>query len=193
MRMNNKIYRNPLFVFAMEAEAGDQFNNCNKLFTGLGKINAAYELMKYLGKNTPDIVINLGTAGSNVFRKGEVVCCSKFVQRDMNVGELGFKKYETPFSDEGVILSYGLETNELQTGICGTGDSFETGHQNGIYNVVDMESYALAMVCKRQKIPFLCLKYISDGADEEAAADWNTEIKNAAQKLKQTIEKFTQI
>ena len=43
--------------------------------------------------------------------------------------------------------------------------------------------------CKEEKLPFLCLKYISDGADGNAVDDWSTEVKKAAQKLRETLIK----
>lgn len=187
MTINGTKYHNPLFVFAMKAEAGEEFENQDVLFTGLGKVNASYQLTKFLSHYQPDVVINLGTAGSKVFNKGEIICCHQFVQRDMNVTELGFEKYKTPFSKEEAILDYGLKLRYLKQGICGTGDSFETSITESIYNVVDMEAYALALVCKSESIPFLCLKYISDGADDSAANDWNNEVKNAAKKLREII------
>jgi adenosylhomocysteine nucleosidase len=54
------------------------------------------------------------------------------------------------------------------------------GHSAASYNVVDMEAYSLAMIAKKENIPFLCLKYISDGADEDAADDWTIQVHNAA-------------
>jgi adenosylhomocysteine nucleosidase len=68
----------------------------------------------------------------------------------------------------------------LKVGICGTGDSFEMGHSETIYNVVDMEAYSLALIAMKENIPFLCLKYISDGADDNAAEDWTEQVHKAA-------------
>ena len=68
----------------------------------------------------------------------------------------------------------------LPEGICGTGDNFEMGHAATAYNVVDMEAYALAMIAMKENIPFLCLKYISDGADDNAADDWVIQVHKAA-------------
>jgi adenosylhomocysteine nucleosidase len=127
--------------------------------------------MKYLSVNKPDIIINLGTAGSTAFRRGDVVCCTQFVQRDMDVSPLGIEKFKTPFSDDDVVLDYGIDIDNLPKGICGTGDSFETEHNTDLYNVLDMEAYALALIAKREQIPFLCLKYISDGANDDAVED----------------------
>ena len=185
--IQNKKYNRPLFVFAMKEEAANIFDDYSLVFTGLGKVNATYALTKAIMEQNPDIIINLGTAGSTAFNRGSVVCCPKFVQRDMDVTALGFDKFVTPFSNENTIFNYGLEMENLANGICGSGDSFETEHKNSEYNVIDMEGYALALVAKRENLPFLCLKYISDGADGGAANDWQEEIKNAAKKLYQAL------
>ncbi|KIQ14464.1 nucleosidase [Flavobacterium sp. MEB061] len=169
-----------LFSFALESEAADVFVGQNTLITGIGKVNAAYELTKVIQNKKPSLIVNLGSAGSNSFQKGDIICCTKFVQRDMDVRGLGFAQYETPLSDLPVILNYGLAMDNLQIGICGTGDSFEMGHATKIYDVVDMEAYALAMIAMKENIPFLCLKYISDGADDNAADDWVIQVHKAA-------------
>ena len=171
---------NILFSFALESEAADVFEGQNVVFTGIGKVNAAYELTKVIHQQKPALIVNLGTAGSNYFAKGEVICCTKFVQRDMDVRGLGFQLYETPLSGVPPLLEYGLEMEGLKLGICGTGDSFEMGHAETIYNVVDMEAYALALIAQKENIPFLCLKYISDGADDNAAEDWTEQVHKAA-------------
>jgi adenosylhomocysteine nucleosidase len=53
-------------------------------------------------------------------------------------------------------------------------------HNNPEYNVIDMEAFALAKVAEQEQIDFLCLKYISDGADGGAAEDWVEQVKFAA-------------
>ncbi|MCW2121036.1 nucleosidase [Flavobacterium sp. 7A] len=169
-----------LFVFALEMEAGKVFKNVNTLFTGIGKVNASYELTKAIHQQKPALIINLGSAGSNHFTKGDVVCCTQFVQRDMDVRGLGYALYETPFAGIPVVLPYGIQKEDLPEGICGTGDNFEMGHAVTNYNVVDMEAYALAMIAQKEGIPFLCLKYISDGADDNAADDWSVLVHKAA-------------
>lgn len=185
--INGKIFTNPLLVFALEAEAGKEFDNFNKVFTGIGKVNAAYQLMKAIQQFQPDIIINLGTAGSTTFNRGEVVGCTQFIQRDMEVTALGFQKFETPFENTPVILNYGEVLPHLPQGICGSGDQFETEHTNPEYNVIEMEAYALAKITLMEKLPFVCLKYISDGADGAAVNDWSIEVKKAAEKLKNAL------
>lgn len=169
-----------LFVFALSSEAADEFEHVNKVVVGIGKVNAAYELTKAIDKHRPQLIVNLGSAGSNFFRRGEVVCCTKFIQRDMDVRGLGYKLYETPFSGIDPVLQYGIQIKGLPQAICGTGDSFEMNHFVSDYNVIDMEAYALALVAMKEQVPFLCLKYISDGADGAAAEDWTVQVHNAA-------------
>ncbi|NDW08827.1 5'-methylthioadenosine/S-adenosylhomocysteine nucleosidase [Dysgonomonas sp. 520] len=181
---------NPVFVFALESEASDKFSDVNPLFIGVGKVNAAYHLTRKIKENKPSIIVNLGSAGSNHFDRGSVVCCTKFVQRDMDATMIGAKMYETPFSGVGPVLEYGLKVDGLDEGICGTGDSFEVNHNTMVYNVIDMEAYPLAYIAQQEQIPFLCLKYISDGADDSAAEDWETTVKHAAEALRKTLDNF---
>jgi adenosylhomocysteine nucleosidase len=67
--------------------------------------------------------------------------------------------------------------------VCGSGDSFATDGVMMGWNVVDMEAYALAKVCAGENVPFCCLKYISDGADENAIQTWDNALLGTAQSL----------
>lgn len=178
-----------LYVFAMEIEAADCFKDKDVLFTGVGKVNAAYHLTKRIAHDRPEMIVNLGSAGSTLYNVGQVVCCNRFLQRDMNVTCLGFQPYQTPFMDAPIILDNGITVDNLPLGICGTGDSFDiSANKTGEYNVADMEAYALALVALQEKIPFICLKYITDGADGAAPDDWNVTVNHAAHALKKAIE-----
>lgn len=173
-------FDNVLFVFALEMEAATVFTNHNTLFVGIGKVNASYQLTKAIHQKKPDLIVNLGSAGSSSFKKGDVICCTKFVQRDMDVSGLGYDRYVTPYTNIPPVLEYGLHLEKFPHGICGTGDNFEMGHTETTYNLVDMEAYALATIAMKEDIPFLCLKYISDGADDNAAEDWPVLVHKAA-------------
>ena len=177
----------PLLVFALQSEAAGEFDQYKPLIVGIGKVNAAYHLTRYLQQNRPALILNLGSAGSHTFARGEVVCCTQFIQRDMDVRGLGFRLYETPLSGEEPVLQYGLSVPGLPQGICGTGDSFEMDHKTDDYNVIDMEAYPLALIARKEGIPFLCLKYISDGADGNAAEDWQVLVHHAAVAFKKII------
>jgi adenosylhomocysteine nucleosidase len=178
----------PLFVFALESEAADVFDDVDKLVVGIGKLNAAFHLTKAIRTRRPRMVVNLGSAGSGTFPRGSLVSCERFIQRDMDVRGLGFRRYETPLSGLDPVLSYGLRLEGLDSGICGTGDSFEMAHDSTEYNVIDMEAYALAFVCYREQIPFVCVKFISDGADGGAADDWTVQVHRTALTFKRLLQ-----
>ena len=176
-----------LFVFALEAEAGEVFREMNTVFTGIGKVNAAIALTKAIAVRRPRLIVNLGSAGSQRHGKGAVVCCNRFVQRDMDVTPLGFARYETPLANTPVLLEHGAAIPGLALETCGSGDSFETNHGDAPYDVVDMEAYVLALIARSEGIPFVCLKYISDDAGSEAAGDWAVQVHLAAEAFKRVL------
>ena len=186
--------KNILITMALESECRGRFTKENIIYTGVGKVNAAYHLTKSLSNNNPKIVINLGSAGSSIFKRGEIVNCTKFVQRDMDVQPLGFPKWVTPFDENNdATLSYGMRISNLEEGICGTGDSFDVSFNEPKYNLVDMEAYALAKICQKENIKFVCLKYITDGADKDAAHDWTQSLENASSGLFREYEKLQKL
>jgi adenosylhomocysteine nucleosidase len=179
----------PLLVFAMKEESQDIFNGYDVLHAGIGKVNAAYALTTRLTQSTPTIVINMGTAGSRRHQGGAIINCTSFIQRDMDATPLGFAKWQTPFSADPVVISHGLAVDGLPQGVCGTGDSFDTSDAAGHFDVVDMEAFALALICQRRNIPFLCLKYISDGANDDAHKDFMTSLRDTAERLLGALKK----
>ena len=179
---------NPLIVFAMEQESQEAFRDYDVLHTGIGKVNAAYALTRRIRERRPELVINMGTAGSRKHGGGTIVNCTAFVQRDMDVTVLGFEKFKTPFSNDPIRIEYGSQVGGFPQGICGTGDNFDATEGAKVFDVVDMEAYALALICQREDIPFLCLKYISDGADGGANEDWNAALHHTAEKLHGALE-----
>lgn len=181
----------PLIVFALEQESQNLFTDFDVLYTGVGKVNAAYGLMQRIlhAGPRPSLVVNLGTAGSRQHKPGSIVNCTRFVQRDMDVTALGFAPYQTPFSDDPVMLEYGQVVQNLPQGVCATGDQFDTSGKAEAFDVVDMEGFALAIVCQRLQLPFLCLKYVSDGADGAADTDWGAALERAAKALAEALQK----
>ena len=151
------------------------------LFTGVGKINATNVVTRYLERH-PEVktVINYGTAGGAYkAKKGELVKCTTFLQGDMDCGDIAGGPGIT-FGDDASI------SNVLQFGtdgaICRTQDQFVTDVEildmldhllaGNKFNVVDMEAYALAKVCAMMSRDFICYKYISDDANDDADGDW---------------------
>ena len=173
---------NKLFVAALKEETPglDYFH-----YIGVGKVNATYNLLKLVNKFKPNQVINYGSAGA--VKKGltGVVECTKFYQRDMDArGLLDLKLGQTPFDtiNEIVISNEGFS--------CGSGDSFVKNKIEMDIDLVDMEAYALAKVCKLENIKFRCFKYVSDSADENAAKDWIENCKKGAILFQNKLKDF---
>lgn len=180
--------KNILVVFALAEESNNLFNNLdniNLLYTGVGKVNATYNLTKKIielkQKNQPiDAIINLGSCGSSKFKKKELVLCNKFIQMDMDATIFNYKVGETPAEKHiPYLIEHKKILNNLPFAICGTKDNFAT-EKSSIeeIDVIDMEAYALAKVCFLEKINFISIKCISDNLDENGGEDWDTEIKS---------------
>lgn len=176
-----------LVVMALPLEAQGAFEQAGVpvLYTGVGKVNAALVLTRALagyrhaGQPLPGVV-NFGSAGSRRFATGSVVACNAFHQRDMDVSGLGFEPGVTPYEEIPPALQFPTPFGDLPVASCGTGDSFETGGRAFACDVVDMEAYALAKVCHVEGAAFACAKFVSDGADHAAAADWQANLHRAA-------------
>ena len=182
-----------LLVCALEVETQGQLNDYDVLYTGVGKVNATLKLTQKFGKYGSyipyDLVINYGTAGSRKYKKGELVDCTKFIQRDMDVTGLGFQRGETPFENQPPLV---IETESLfnpigKNATCGSGDSFVEDRSQYYGEVVDMEAYALSKVCYHYQIPFISFKYISDGADDNANDDWDENVSKGIEVFKKEI------
>ncbi len=188
MTINGKLYSNILLVFALESEAGKEFESFNKLFVGVGKIKATYHLVKAIQKSKPESIINLGTAGSTVFAKEGILVQmhTRFIQRDMDEEHWVLRNSEMQFSEERIFLNM-----ELKQAISRTDLRFRLRLEMEHINPNIMSSIWKLLRWRKslqEKIDFLCLKYISDGADGNAADDWTQEVKKASIALKKELD-----
>jgi adenosylhomocysteine nucleosidase len=179
-----------LVAMALPAEGDGRFEAAGVpvLYTGIGKVNAAIALTRRIarlrraGQGLP-LVVNFGTAGSEDIPARTLVACRRFVDRDMNVGALGFAPGVTPFDELPPALEFPAVFAGLPEATCGTGDSFATLGHDVDCDVVDMEAYALAKACRIEGAGFACAKYVSDGADEHAATHWRENVAGAAERF----------
>ena len=179
-----------LVAMALPAEAAGVFQDAavEVLFTGVGKVNAAITLTRRLARlrregRGPPLVVNFGTAGSARIPARTLVACRRFVDRDMDVGALGFAPGVTPFDEFPPVLEFPAVFAGLPEAVCGTGDSFATVDHGVTCDIVDMEAFALAKACCVEGVGFACAKYVSDGADEHAARHWKENVAGAADRF----------
>jgi adenosylhomocysteine nucleosidase len=160
-----------IILIALELEAPKMSQWDNVFFTGVGKVNAAMTAAKLIERHKPNVVWNFGTAGG-ITVDGGIHEVTQFVQRDMSCAGLGYSLGQTPFED-GVVLGEGEGLT------CSTGDDFVADPNLDIpADLVEMEAYAIAKVCKDAGVEFRCYKYVSDQADDGAAEEWSKTVAN---------------
>lgn len=149
------------------------------VFTGVGKVNTTIATLLAVQAKKPALVINYGTAGKIRESLRGLVEVAHVIQRDMNAEPLA-PRGTTPYANELDRLSSGH--GEV---ICGTGDSFVTSSDpwliaNGV-DIVDMELFALASVCRHQGIPWRAFKFITDDANDFAHEHWTANVADGQQ------------
>ena len=149
--------------------------------TGIGKVKAAFHLAEAIRQVEPDLVINMGTAGTINHKVGDVFVCRHFVDRDMQkMAEFGL---EYQLDSSALLEERGFCKHWTEHATCNTGDSFltELGHVEG--DVVDMEAYAQAFVCQSKQVPFISVKYVSDIIGQNSVKHWEDKLEDARQGL----------
>ena len=151
---------NEIILLALPEEAPSLVGKENVFFTGVGKVNAAIVAATLIERYKPTRVFNFGTAGGITTTHGGVYKCTTFSQRDVILGgcivgpQAEILHQPIVIGDDGSTLS--------------TGDNFVTDTYNINADMVDMEAFSIAKACQVANVEFICYKYISDMADENA-------------------------
>lgn len=179
---------------------------------GVGKVNAALSATLLACHAKVDKILVTGISGglAEGLRVGDVVIGDSFVQHDMDTRPL-FPIHEIPFEGFSVIESDpelkhllaaasrsmlssarppGLETAQISEGLVISGDQFLSNAEARKRvleslpkaRAVDMESAAVAQVCKAAGIPLGVMRVISDSADGNAHIDFARFVEDCASK-----------
>jgi adenosylhomocysteine nucleosidase len=164
----------------------DELDHPGVLYTGLGKLNATYALTKALQHSTPSLVVNYGTAGGLKPNLSGLLEVAQVLQVDMLAEPLA-PRGSTPFDPTPSVLESGHPGV-----VCGSGDHFVTEadawlSSQGV-DVVDMELFAIASVCRREGVPWRAFKFISDHADRESGDSWQAHISSGRMEFLETID-----
>jgi len=161
-----------LIVMATEAEWGDELKamGIKPAIIGVGPIQAAINttaLLKNLERegNLPDLVINMGSAGSNRLDYKTIVQATSIRYRDIDASAFGFTKGTTPFSDLPASLPIQARIPGLQETTVSTGGNVISGlAYDGLgAQTAEMEAYAVYSASLAFGIPMLKIMGISDG------------------------------
>ncbi|MBB5390153.1 MULTISPECIES: 5'-methylthioadenosine nucleosidase [unclassified Herbaspirillum] len=173
-----------VILTALESElnAADAPPGVEVVYCGVGKVNAALHTTRRLLAGKPELVINFGTAGKIDPLHDGLLEVAAVVQRDM---------LAMPLAPRGVtpLASETEQPARLESGypgvVCGTGDSFVTAADDWLLrekiDLVDMELFAIARVCRHFGVPWRAFKFITDGADDDSASDWQDKVHLGAE------------
>ena len=186
---------------------------------GVGKVFAAICAQTMVLKFRPNLILNVGVAGSLSDSLGvaDIVIARQLVQHDMDVtalGEplgkiLGSDIQYIPTSEEvrdrlfSAIMELnadrdfgGKEIKALQ-GTIVSGDQFisSRGKKQLLAEIFkalacEMEGAAIAQVCYVNKVPFCVLRAISDSADMEARMEYPAFVAIAAKNSAKVIRRY---
>jgi adenosylhomocysteine nucleosidase len=174
------VWKRPILVVAAltsELNADRAADCVEVVFAGVGKINAAVATTEALLTQRRALVVNYGACSKINKSVYGLVEISRVIQRDMTAMPLA-RRGVTP-SCEDHILESGREG-----AVCGTGDSFVTSDDHwlaaNMIDVVDMELFAIANVCKRFGVPWRSFKYVTGSADDAAHQQWSAKCGSGA-------------
>ena len=153
--------------------------------SGVGKVNSATTTQFIIDKYRPAYIIIIGIAGgtSPNLKVGDTVIGSEMIQHDFDITAFGKPKgyidngiepnKPTIYYSDKTLVDKFLKNNFLKLVTIATGDIFvtDTKMKNDIRkefnaDVIDMESAAIAQTAKRNNIPVLVLRTISDGVND---------------------------
>jgi len=174
-----------LIVYAIDQERItnlDQQKHFVFCKTGVGKVSAALQVSAAIVKYQPNLVLNIGTAGSVRHDVGTIHLCNEFIDRDMEKAAAFGVPYHEIFEKQQSALPDSWKF----TAICNTGDTFLT-EADGHGDVFDMEAFAIARACRFHGIPFAAIKYVTDKIGENSIQHWEEKLSDA----KFALEQFT--
>ena len=156
------------------------------VYSGVGKLNAAFTTMNAIAKYQPKLILNLGTAGSLNSALTNVVEVKTVLQRDFDA---------EPLAPRGCV-PFDVFPSELNSGYgevsCGTGDTFVRSKELWLssknIDLVDMELFAIAKICVQLNTPWRSFKFITDYVNLESDSDWEQNLQNSHVELIKYIE-----
>lgn len=151
------------------------------LRTGIGKMKSTYYVASAIQNFKPDLVINIGTAGSISHKVGDVFYCTQFIDRDMYNGRSLGLSYRVDMTLP--LMENGIAQTWVNEGTCNTGDQFITELDDFEGDVIDMEAYAQAWVCEKHEVPFVSVKCVTDIVGQNSVKHWAEKLSEAKEHL----------
>lgn len=157
------------------------------LRTGIGKVKSAFYLSEAINHGQPDLVVNVGTVGTVRHQIGDIFVCRHFIDRDMQKLVEFEVEYEIDSSD--LLAQKGYCLHWQGDGVCNTGDAFLTDLADVKGDVVDMEAYAQALVCRAKNVPFIAVKCVTNIIGQNSMKHLGDKLADARKGLSEFFEK----
>ena len=175
---------------------------------GIGKVNAALCTQALIDAFAPGCIINTGVAGSMAegVGIGDVVVSLDLVQHDFDtstfgddligtIPRLGKRFFE---ADKALIqAASACKGIKIHKGRIATGDQFiaDKGKKDRIRELfsplcVEMEGAAIAQACYLNNMPFVVIRSISDGSDDDADVSFEKFVHIAAENSSLIVEEL---
>ena len=186
-----------LFIMAIEDEYGPCLaQRIRPLMVGVGPIESAISVSTALQHlhdrgRLPDVVVSLGSAGSNQLRRGEIYQVRSVSWRDIDASAIGVPKGLTPFCDHPLEIPLPTPVATLASAKLSTGANVVMAHAFGGIDahMVDMETFSICRACQRIWIPLVGLRGISDGdRNLEGYQDWASMLPILDERLAAAID-----
>lgn len=155
---------------------------------GSRQSEVSYYVSEVLNQAKPDLVINVGTAGSIDCQVGDILVCRHFIDRDMQ--KLANMGLEYEIDSSALLAEKGYCMHWAGEGICNTGDTFLTELSDVKGDVVDMEAFAQAFVCRVKNVPFIAVKYVTDIIGQNSVKHWEDKLADARKGLGEFFEQI---
>jgi len=186
-----------LLVVATKSEIiENKFKDCDVMVTGVGMVNTIFSLTKRLSKESYDLVINIGVAGSfnSAIKIGDVV----EVIED-NFSEIGFEDGNSFSEFTNFRIENSFKVNEKTNLKKAKGITVNTVHGNEKKiaeimsrlnpDVESMEGAACFMACEQFEIPCIQIRAIANKVEKRNTTNWDLPlaITNLNNKVEQII------
>ena len=177
----------PLLVCALPAEAAHlHAGDLPVLITGLGKVQAALSVSRALSTARPSLVVNLGTAGALRDGLTGTHVIHTVIEHDLDseaILKLTGLAVGLPIDISGHAARYSAEPVVLATGDRFVDDNATRSQLAEHAHLVDMEGYAVAAAATAMNVPVVCVKEVSDSAEEQAGTTWSATLASCAERL----------
>jgi futalosine hydrolase len=188
-------------------------NSLNILITGVGGIQTAWALQKWISANPkPDLAINAGIAGSftDSLSKGDVVMPVSDCFADLGIEidgkfitlpEAGFADQDEEPFEKGLISCRNVYSEKIRSVIhpvSAVTVNTASGSESSIMrirkrfnpSIETMEGATFFYICSREKIPFLAVRAISNYVEPGKRGKWEIQLAldNLAGKMDEILK-----